>query len=82
MASTTNDSLISLSQVEEEYAISSFQKLLQFPTVSSIAADSGAYVDCANYILQELNSLQVLSDIHILPDSPHHSPIVVAQYLG
>ena len=82
MTSTTNDSLISLSQVEEEYAISSFQKLLQFPTVSSIAADSGAYVDCANYILQELNSLQVLSDIHILPESPHHSPIVVAHWKG
>jgi aminoacylase len=80
--SNMNSNLISLSPSEQEYAIASLQKLLQFPTVSITSPTTGAYVDCANYILQELASLQVLDDIHILPESPEHSPVVVAHWKG
>jgi len=72
----------SLTKEEGDYAIKSFQKILQFPTVSSIAPDSGAYVDCANYIVKQLESLEIVSDIHILEESPESSPIVVGCWKG
>lgn len=80
--SMSNVKLVPLSTSEEEYAIASLQQFLRFPTVSITSPSTGAYVDCANYILEELASLRVLQDIHILPESPDHSPVVVAHWLG
>lgn len=79
---TNSNSLVSLSKDEEEYAITSLQKFLEYETVSVTAPDTGAYVECAKYLVQELTSLQVLSDIHLLPESPDHSPVVVAHWKG
>ena len=71
-----------LSKSQAEDAIASLQALIQFPTVSATSPDTGAYVDCAAYITQQLESLQVLSDVFILPESPEHSPVVVAHWKG
>jgi aminoacylase len=87
MASTENNGninskLIVLSDDAQKHAITSLQRLLQFPTVSATAPETGAYVDCANYIVTELESLGFLSDIHFLPEAPDHSPVVIAHWKG
>lgn len=74
--------LDSISKEEGERAIASLQALIQFPTVSATAPDTGAYEACAAYLVEQLNSLQVLSDVHVLPESPPHSPVVVAHWKG
>mmetsp|Transcript_7628 Transcript_7628/g.10862 ORF Transcript_7628/g.10862 Transcript_7628/m.10862 type:complete len:502 (+) Transcript_7628:375-1880(+) len=79
---STTSSNCTLTLEEGDYAIKSFQQILQYPTVSSTAPKSGAYVDCANYLVQQLESLEILSDIHILEESPESSPIVVGCWKG
>jgi len=75
--------LTPLSNEEKEYAIQSLCKLLTFPTVSATAADSGAYVDCANYLVEQLHSLSIFSeDVYFLPESPPNCPVVVAHWKG
>jgi acetylornithine deacetylase/succinyl-diaminopimelate desuccinylase-like protein len=74
--------LVSLSHEEGETAISKFQRFLQFETVSSSASVTGAYVECAKFLMEELQSLGFLSDIHLLPEAPDHSPVVVACWKG
>eukprot|EP00521_Asterionellopsis_glacialis_P008468 CAMPEP_0195286796 /NCGR_PEP_ID=MMETSP0707-20130614/4119_1 /TAXON_ID=33640 /ORGANISM="Asterionellopsis glacialis, Strain CCMP134" /LENGTH=535 /DNA_ID=CAMNT_0040346485 /DNA_START=134 /DNA_END=1741 /DNA_ORIENTATION=+ len=71
-----------LTKDEGEQAIQSFQKFLTYPTVSSVAPDTGAYIDCANYIMEQLESVKVVSDIHIIEESPKSSPIVVGCWKG
>lgn len=73
---------VTLTPQEQERAIASFQALIQFPTVSVTAPETGAYEQCASYLMEQLQSLQVLSDIHTLPESPPHSPVVVAHWKG
>lgn len=77
-----NGSAITFTEQEHERAIASFQAFLKFPTVSVTAPDTGAYEKCATYLIQQLESLKVLSDIHTLPESPPHSPVVVAHWKG
>jgi len=86
---TNNDNLFGdsckltpLSSEEKEYAVHSLCKLITFPTVSATAAESGAYVDCANYLVEQLRSLLCLSNIHFLPESPRNCPVVVAHWKG
>ncbi len=67
---------------EGERAIRSLQTFVTFPTVSATAPETGAYRDCAAFLVQELKSLQVLSDVHYLEESPEHSPVVVACWKG
>jgi aminoacylase len=74
--------MIRLSSQEAESAIESLQQFLRFPTVSAISPSSGAYRDCANFILQELASIPCLENIHFLPESPEHSPVVIAHWKG
>ena len=73
---------IKLSTDEIEDAISSFRSILKYPTVSSLASDSGAYSEYANYILSRLNAITCLSDVGILSESPINSPVVVARWEG
>lgn len=76
------EKLVSLTKSEQDYALTSFQKFLTFPTVSVTAPESGAYADCANFLVHELESLDFLSDVHLLPEAPDHSPVVVAHWKG
>jgi acetylornithine deacetylase/succinyl-diaminopimelate desuccinylase-like protein len=60
----------------------SLQALVRYPTISVTAPDTGAYKECADYLLGKLQSIPTLEDIHILPESPDHSPVVVACWKG
>ena len=71
-----------LSQDEAEAAISRFQQFLRFETVSALAEETGAYKACAEFLVQELNALSILSDVHCLEGAPDHSPVVVAHWKG
>lgn len=71
--------MTALSQDEAEIAIAKFCEFLTFPTVSSLAVESGAYRDCARWLLQQL------TDFHqsfVLQESPDNSPVVVAVWKG
>lgn len=80
--SSTNGSKSLLTEEEGERAILSLQRIVQFPTVAATAVDTGAYVDCANFLIQELNTVEVFSEIHSLPESPPESPVVIACWKG
>jgi aminoacylase len=71
-----------LTPAEAEQAIQSLQRLLQYPTVSATAADDGAYQDCAVYLQQQLETVGCFTEIHVLPESPSHSPVVMACWKG
>lgn len=75
-----------LSPDEVEAAISSFQSILRIPTVSSTAPSSGAYVQCAQYILSQLQSIPCLANNNnsfLLEESKDTNyPIVVAKWEG
>jgi aminoacylase len=62
--------------------VSSFQEIISYPTVSSTAAASGAYKDCAQFIISQLKTIPCLEDIGILPESPSDSPVVIAKWRG
>lgn len=86
---TTKGSTISsipsiLSKAEEENAIERFQTFLRYETVSATAPTTGEYKKCANFLLQQLRSIpnNVLTDIHLLPEAPDHSPVVIAKWQG
>jgi aminoacylase len=72
----------SLTKEEGEAAIARFQTFLKFETVSQTAPETGAYKKCAEFLVQELKSLKVLSDIGLLEEAPEHSPVVVAKFEG
>jgi aminoacylase len=74
--------LVTLSQEDAEYAISSFQEILRIPTVSITSPDSGEYIKCSEYLLKELLSISLLQDVHMLPESPLNSPVIVAHWRG
>ena len=71
-----------LSPSEAEAALTSFQSIIRYPTVSGLASSSGAYNDCAQYILSQLQSIPCLTNIHILPESLPNSPVATAQWTG
>lgn len=73
-----------LTQEEERQAVQSLCKLISYPTVSSTSVSSGAYVECAKYLISELKSIGggCLSNVHILEESPSHSPVVMACWEG
>jgi aminoacylase len=73
---------VTLTQLESEHAIHSLQKFVQFPTVSAVAPDTGAYKEAAGYLMEELESLGFLDSIFVLEESPEHSPVVVAKWTG
>lgn len=71
-----------LTKEEEEKAIQSFVRLLQYETVSATAPDSGAYVECANYLQSTLKSIGCFSEIFYLDESPENCPVVIALWEG
>ena len=71
-----------LSPSEAEAALTSFQAIIKFPTVSSTAPSSGAYEECARYLVSQLEEVPCLSDVSILAESPDKCPVVVAQWRG
>ena len=71
-----------LTQSEAEEALSSFARFLCFETVSATAPETGAYVDCASYLLERLRSVPCLEDVGLLDEAPDHSPVVVARWRG
>lgn len=81
---TTKDSpgAVVLNKDEAEAAIGRFQKFLQFETVSALAEETGAYVQCAEFLVEELKALNVLDGVHCLEGAPDHSPVVVAHWKG
>jgi aminoacylase len=81
-STTTTKSIVALTPTESEAAIARFQEFLRFETVSATGPSSGAYKACAQFLVQQLQSLNVLEDIHLLPEAPDHSPIVVAKWKG
>lgn len=74
--------MIALTEVESKKAIQRFCEFLQFPTVSSLAVESGAYQKCAAWLLNELQSAAVFDEAFFLPEAPEHSPVVVAVWKG
>jgi aminoacylase len=70
-----------LNRDEEVAAIDRFCQLITFPTVSSLAVASGAYQDCAKWLLDECRLL-LFDDAFWLPEAPDHSPVVVAIWKG
>lgn len=71
-----------LSAAEAEAAIVSFQSIIQYPTVSTTAPSTGAYVECANYLLSQLKSVPCLEGVGILDESPDKCPVVIAKWRG
>jgi acetylornithine deacetylase/succinyl-diaminopimelate desuccinylase-like protein len=67
---------------EAEAAIQRFCRFVQFPTVSALAVASGAYKECAEWLLQELKDVGVFDQVYFLPEAPDHSPVVVAEWKG
>lgn len=73
---------VTLSPEEAENAIQSFVKIIQYQTVSATAPDTGAYKECAEFLIEQLRSIPCLDDIHILEEAPDHSPVVMARWKG
>ena len=71
-----------LTPTESENAINSFSKFLQFQTVSNTSPTTGAYVEAAAYLLEELSSVPCLDNVHYLHEAPDHSPVVIARWKG
>jgi aminoacylase len=76
----SQDSFI-LSAEEAESAISQFQELLRFPTISG-SGPTGSYDACAEWLLENLSSIGGLSNVHVVKESIPHKPCVVATWLG
>jgi aminoacylase len=71
-----------LTAQEAESAIQSFCNLIAFPTVSATAPTDGSYTRCAAYLVEQLQSVACLDEVHVLPEAPEHSPVVVARWKG
>lgn len=72
----------SLTSIESEEAIERLRQLIRFPTVSSVAAKDGTYVQCASWLCNELKNISVFDTVFLLPEAPDHSPVVVAVWKG
>jgi aminoacylase len=73
---------VTLTHAESEEAIRRFQEFLRFETISATSPSTGAYRECAAFLLAELRELDFLTDVHFLPEAPDHSPVVVAHWRG
>ena len=78
----TKPPITTLTQEESENAIQSFVKIIQYQTVSATAPQTGAYVQCASYIQEQLRTIPCLEDIHCLSEAPDNSPVVIAKWKG
>jgi aminoacylase len=71
-----------LTDAEAQAAIGRLCRFLQFPTVSSLAVETGAYRECAAWLTQQLEDARVFDQVFVLPEAPQHSPVVVALWKG
>jgi aminoacylase len=71
-----------LTDAEAQAAIARLCRFLQFPTVSSLAVETGAYRECAAWLTQQLEHACVFDQVFTLPEAPEHSPVVVALWKG
>ena len=67
---------------DQEAAVTSLCELIRYPTVSATSVSTGAYKDCAEYLLSQLDGISCLTDVHLLPEAPSHSPVVMACWKG
>ena len=65
-----------------EAAVASLQEFLRFETVSSLAPETGAYVECATWLQQRLHQASCFDEVLLLDEAPAHSPVVVAVWRG
>ena len=79
---TEGSSSVTWSPKQAEDAIQRLQEFLRFETVSATAPQSGAYVECAQFLKEQLELIPSLTEIHFLPEAPDHSPVVVAHWPG
>jgi len=85
ITSIKNQMLVTLTESEAETAVQRFCEFLRFPTVSSLAAENGAYVECATWLKEQvLESMRdaVFDQVFFLPEAPDHSPVVVGHWKG
>lgn len=66
--------------MDDEKALSLFEKILTFPTVSNTAPHDGSYNRCAEWLLQIC--LEIGLEAMLLPCSLPGKPIVVAEWKG
>jgi aminoacylase len=73
---------VDLDAVESEAAIGRFVEFLKFPTVSALAVESGAYIECAQWLKEQLEASHCFDQVFLLPEAPDHSPVVIAKIIG
>ena len=78
---TTNQLLIHLITYTMSF-IHNSQYSIRYPTVSSTAAESGAYDECAQYLISQLKSVPCLESVVILDESVDKCPVVIGKWEG
>ena len=73
-----------LSKDDADAAIARFTHFLSYETVSRTAPETGAYRECAEWLVAQLTLVPALQseDVFLLPEAPDHSPVVVARWRG
>jgi aminoacylase len=73
-----------LSKDDADAAIARFTHFLSYETVSRTAPETGAYRECAEWLVAQLKLVPALQseDVFLLPEAPDHSPVVVARWRG
>ena len=73
-----------LSKDDAEAAIARLCRFLSYETVSRTAPGTGAYRECALWLVAQLKLVPALQqdDVFLLPEAPDHSPVVVARWKG
>eukprot|EP01035_Chromulina_nebulosa_P024434 gene24434-31819_t len=75
------DHKIFLTEGEEQEAVECLRKLIQFPTISGTGPSSGAYDNCATWILHYLEHIVGIWG-YVLEESKPNKPIVVGVWEG
>ena len=65
---------IQLDETETAAAIERFVRFVQFETVSAVAPTTGAYKECAAWLVGQLNDLKCLDQVFMLKEAPEDSP--------
>lgn len=71
-----------LDEEERKAAVERFREYLRFETVSRVAAETGAYAACGEWLVRELEGVGCFDSVFVLNESPKESPVVVAKWTG
>lgn len=71
-----------LNKDECEASIERLCQIIRYPTVSSLAAETGEYRRCATWIKEQLHDMNIFHEVFFLKESPDDSPVVVAIWKG